>query len=439
VRIVAPQLGEPLQALAAAGRIEHSAEAFRPAHLAGQHLVIAAAGSAETNRAVAAAAQAERIWVNVVDDADASSAIVPAIVDRSPLVIAVSSGGAAPMLARAVRERIETLVDQGLGAVADFLESWRRTIREQLPDLLRRRRAYSRILHGPIARLVRSGRRAEADAALTALLDGGGDAAAGRVILVGAGPGDPGLLTLKALRALQEADVILHDRLVASEVLALARRDAERISVGKQAGGHGMCQLEINHLMAERAARGETVVRLKGGDPLIFGRGGEEMEFLRERGLDFEVVPGITAALACAAYAGIPLTHRGVAESVRFITAHCRESLGKTDWRALATRRETLAVYMGVGEIERLVDELRRHGRPGRTPVAIIERGSTAAQRVLKTTLTGALRFAQEHAIQAPALFVIGEVAAFAEKLHWFGEPPTIDPGRTPAASLRSA
>jgi uroporphyrin-III C-methyltransferase / precorrin-2 dehydrogenase / sirohydrochlorin ferrochelatase len=440
VSVVAPQLVESLRALSTDGRIEHIAGKFCADHISGRHLVIAATGRAEVNRAVASAAQTLRVWANVVDDAALSTAVVPAIIDRSPLLVAVSSGGTAPMLARAVRERVETMLDHGLGALATFLDRWREMIRARLPDLSQRRAVYSRILRGPIARLAQRGQPKAADAAMQELLTPGAQSPlTGRVLLVGAGPGDPGLLTLNALRALQDADVILYDRLVSVEVLALARRDAERVNVGKCAGAHGMSQQAIHALMAERVARGETVVRLKGGDPLTFGRGGEEMLYLREHGIEFEVVPGVTAALACAAYAGIPLTHRAVAESVRFITAHCRESLDQTDWRALASNRETLAIYMGVSQLERVVSELRRHGRASRTPIAIIENGSNAAQRVFKTTLGGVLRIAGQHALRAPALFIVGEVADFAERLHWFGEPPLIDAAGAPRALQHSA
>ncbi|MDE2317653.1 MAG: uroporphyrinogen-III C-methyltransferase, partial [Xanthomonadaceae bacterium] len=256
----------------------------------------------------------------------------------------------------------------------------------------------------------------------------------GSVVLVGAGPGDPGLLTLRGLRALNEADVILHDRLVSAGVLELARRDAERIEVGKQAGNHHATQDEIHALLLEHAQAGRRVVRLKGGDPFVFGRGGEELEFLRDHGIPYEVVPGITAALACAAHAGVPLTHRDHAQSVRFVTAHCRESLDVLDWRALAQERQTLAVYMGVAGLADLQRQLLAHGRAATTPFALVENGSRTNQRVVTGTLAHLSERAVAHAVRSPALLILGEVAVLAGRLAWFGAPPV---GEAPGAPPR--
>jgi uroporphyrin-III C-methyltransferase/precorrin-2 dehydrogenase/sirohydrochlorin ferrochelatase len=244
------------------------------------------------------------------------------------------------------------------------------------------------------------------------------------VVLVGAGPGDPGLLTLRALRALNEADVILHDRLVSAEVLELARRDAERIEVGKQAGNHHTTQDGIHALLLQHARAGRRVVRLKGGDPFVFGRGGEELEFLRAHGVPYEVVPGITAAVACAAHAGVPLTHRDHAQSVRFVTAHCQSSHDTLDWAALAQERQTLAVYMGVAELGVLQAQLIGHGRAPSTPFALVENGSRAEQRVITGCLANLAERATFHAVRSPALLILGEVAALAPSLAWFGAPP---------------
>ncbi|WP_333904594.1 uroporphyrinogen-III C-methyltransferase, partial [Achromobacter insolitus] len=264
---------------------------------------------------------------------------------------------------------------------------------------------------------------AQAEAALEAALAAPQAPATGSVVLVGAGPGDPGLLTLKALRALNEADVILHDRLVSDEVMGLARRDAERVSVGKLPGeNHNATQARIHKLMVEHARAGRRVVRLKGGDAFIFGRGGEELEYLRAHGVRYEVVPGITAALACAAYAGIPLTHREHAQSVRLVTAHCREDEDNLDWPALAREKQTLAFYMGVGQLDLLTNRLLAHGRSPDTPFALIENGSRPEQRVLSGTLERLPSLAAEHAIQSPALLIVGEVAGLAPQLQWFGQ-----------------
>ena len=261
-------------------------------------------------------------------------------------------------------------------------------------------------------------------------------AAVGSVALVGAGPGDPGLLTLRALRLLNQADVILHDHLVSDDVLRLARRDAEFIDVGKQAGDHKTSQDRIHALMLEHARAGHRVVRLKGGDPFVFGRGGEELEFLRAHDIAFEVVPGITAALACAAYAGIPLTHREHAQSVRLVTAHGKESIDGLDWRALAQERQTLAVYMGVAGLDRLRTRLLAHGRDAATPFALIENGSRPEQRVVRGTLSNLPERAREEVVRSPALLILGEVAALAERLHWFGARPLLTPSPAAPASI---
>ena len=426
VSVGAPALTAKLARWAMQSRIQHVAGTFDEAWLDGAWLVIAATADAGVNGRVAAAAEERRIFANVVDDAELSAFHVPAVIDRSPLQIAISSGGAAPMLARSVREHLETILDHALGPLARLLARARAKVRAAFTDLSSRRAFYRRVVDGEVARLVRAGRCAEADAAFDRELRGGGSPV-GRVVLVGAGPGDPGLLTLRALRALNEADVILHDRLVSRDVLDLARRDAERVDVGKQAGNHRVTQERIHALMLEHARAGKRVVRLKGGDPFIFGRGGEELEYLHEHGISHEVVPGITAALACAAYAGVPLTHRDHAQSVQFVTAHCRESLDALDWKSLAAPRQTLAIYMGVGQLAALRQHLLAAGRAADTPVVVIENGSRSEQRVIVSNLAALAGLGERHAVRSPALLVVGEVAALAERLAWFGAPPVID------------
>lgn len=328
------------------------------------------------------------------------------------------------MLARLLRERLETLLDHSLGALATLMARLRKRIRARLPDMAARRGFYESLLAGPVATLLQNGRPDEAMAAAERTLANARTAASGSVVLVGAGPGDPGLLTLRALRVLNEADVILHDRLVSADVLALARRDAERIEVGKQAGRHHTTQDGIHGLLLQHARAGRRVVRLKGGDPFVFGRGGEELEFLRAHDIPCEVVPGITAAVACAAYAGVPLTHRDHAQSVRFVTAHCQASRDTLDWAALASERQTLAVYMGVGELGTLQARLIEHGRVASTPFALVENGSRPSQRVVCGTLANLAERARAHAVRSPALLILGEVAALAPSLAWFGAPP---------------
>ena len=438
VVVVAPALTSALEAAVNNGQAVHCAREFTGADLDGARLVIAATDAALVNRAVAHAAEARSIWVNVVDDLELSTGILPAIVDRSPLTVAISTAGTAPALARFVRARIEESVDESLGRLATFLAAWRGRIKSGIADVTLRRRFYDWLLHGPVAGLVRNQRQPEAVRALTAALASGVQVASGSVVLVGAGPGDPGLLTLHALRALQSADVVLYDRLVSAEVLALARREAQLLPVGKSSQGHSVSQSRINELLVEHAQLGRRVVRLKGGDPFVFGRGGEELEHLARHGIRFEVVPGITAALACAAYAGIPLTHREYSYSLRFVTAHCHDSLDAIDWYGLARERETLAIYMGTALLGALRTKLLAHGRAASTPIALIENGSRPEQRVIVGTLEALESLAMEHSVRAPALLIIGETAALAARLHWFGAAP-VGAGEAAEQALASA
>lgn len=430
VRVGAARLDPELVRWADEGRLEALSGEFDPSWLDGAWLVVAATDDPAVNRAVAAAAEARRIWANVVDDAELSSVHLPARVERGPVQVAISSGGGAPMLARHLREQLEILLDESLGPLAELLTRARDSIRARLPDLASRRRFFDRVLRGPVPGLLRRGETVQAWRAFIAALEPRPSDLRGSVALVGAGPGDPGLLTLRALRVLNEADVILHDRLVSAEVLAFARRDAEFIEVGKQVGGdHHATQERIHQLLVEHARQGKRVVRLKGGDPFVFGRGGEELEVVREHGIDFEVVPGITAAIACGAYAGIPLTHREHAQSVRFITAHTKDGEDAMDWAALAQEKQTLAFYMGVSGLEHIRDRLVAHGRSASTPFAIIENGTRPEQRVVLGRLADLPGLARSHGVGAPALLVIGEVAALAASLHWFGSKPLTAPG----------
>lgn len=423
VVVGAPALTPALAALVSKGRLRHLPGTFNPDWLQDVWLVVAATDDRTVNAAVSQAAEARRIFSNVVDDPELSSFQVPSIVDRSPVIVAISSSGVAPVLARRIRERIESLFDHTLGQLAGLAAVYRKRIRASHPDLGARRRFYDWLLDGPVAGFLRQQQPAQAEAALADALAAPIAPAEGSVVLVGAGPGDPGLLTLKALRALNEADVILYDRLVSDEVMSLARRDAERVPVGKLPGeNHHATQARIHGLLVEYAQAGRRVVRLKGGDAFIFGRGGEELEFLRAHGVRYEVVPGITAALACAAYAGIPLTHREHAQSVRLITAHCREDEDNLDWPALAREKQTLAFYMGVGQLDLLTQRLLRHGRSPDTPFALIENGSRPEQRVVSGRLAQLPELARDHAVRSPALLIVGEVAGLAPQLHWFGQ-----------------
>lgn len=427
VALVAPALDATLAPLVRMQRITHLGATFAPHQLDDAWLVIAATDDPLVNRVVAEAANTRRLWVNVVDDAELASAQLPARVQRGPLQIAISSGGAAPMLARHLREQLESQLDESLGTLAQLFVTLRSRIRARLPELPARRVFFRRALDGRVQAQLRRGDIDAARESLEAELEQANPTPRGRVSLVGAGPGDPGLLTLRALRVLNDADVILHDRLVSAEVLALARRDAQRIEVGKRVGGnHDATQQRIHALMIELARAGKHVVRLKGGDPFVFGRGGEELQALRAHGIDYEVVPGITAAVACAAHAGIPLTHRAHAQSLRILTAQAKAGEAEHDWAALAQPGQTRVFYMGVSGLEHLRDKLVGHGLPASTPFALIENGSLPQQRVIAGTLATLPVLAREHAVQAPALLIVGEVAAFATELHWFGAAPLV-------------
>lgn len=430
IRLVAPQVTAELRAEATAGRLDLVAEEFAPRHLDEAWLVVAATDDARVNEAVAVAAAARRVWANVVDDVAHSSVQVPARVERGPLQVAISSGGAAPMLARHLRELLEAQLDESWGALARLLARYRRLIRARFPDIGARRDFFERVIHGEVPGLLRAGRAAAARDALRALLQARAPRRRGRVVLVGAGPGDAGLLTLRALRVLAQADVVLHDRLVSADVLARIRRDAELIDVGKRAGdpgsadAHAATQARIHALMLEHARAGRTVVRLKGGDPFVFGRGGEELESLAAHGIPFEVVPGVTAALACAAYAGIPLTHRDHAQSLQLATAHGRDEADACDWATLAAPRQTTVFYMGVAAAPRVAERLVAHGLPAGTPVAIVENGARPEQRVVLGSLATLAEDVRRHAVKSPALLIVGQVAALAGRLAWYGAPP---------------
>jgi len=417
VTVVAPALHEQLQARAARGELQHVAAAFAPEHLAQAVAAVAATDDAGVNAAVSRAARARRVPVNVVDDAGLSSFIFPAIIDRSPLLVAVSSAGAAPVLARQVREQIEALLPARLGALARFMGAQRARVRRALGPWARRG-FWERLAAGPVASRVLAADEAGAERALlrelrACELTGAASAAPlGEVYLIGAGPGDPDLLTLRALQLLQQADVILYDRLVALELLQRARRDAQCIFVGKEAGDSGR-QERIHQMLVRLALEGKRVARLKGGDPFVFGRGGEELEALAAHGIPCRVVPGITAALGAAASAELPLTHRRLAHSVTFVSGH-EDGGALPDWRFFANPQHTVVFYMGVAQLAHIVARLRAAGATADHPVAIIEQATRPAQRVLRSTLGAVAALAAARAVRPPALLVTGNVAAFA-------------------------
>jgi uroporphyrin-III C-methyltransferase / precorrin-2 dehydrogenase / sirohydrochlorin ferrochelatase len=423
ITLVAPRIEPEIERRAAAGRVTLAIREFVPDDLCGARLVVAATSRRALNRWIASLCDTRSIPVNVVDDREASRVIVPALIDRDPVLIAVSSGGASPVLARRVRERLEALISKRTGKLASWLAELRAVSRRRLRGPDARRRFFESLVDGPAARRFIEGDESGARRLAQRLLASSAASApaAGEVTLVGAGPGDPELLTLKALRALQDADVILHDRLVPEAVLDFARRDAERLCVGKSAGGAGATQAQINDLLIEHARRGRRVVRLKGGDPFIFGRGGEELEALARAGIGFSVVPGISAANGCAAYAGIPLTHREYAHSVSFVTGHDDEGGSEPDWRALARPKTTAVIYMGLARLSRIAARLIEHGAPPERPAAVISRGTTPEQQVTVAPLAHVAAAVQSRGHESPALLIVGEVAALHATLSWFG------------------
>jgi uroporphyrin-III C-methyltransferase / precorrin-2 dehydrogenase / sirohydrochlorin ferrochelatase len=422
VTVVAPEIVAPFMERVARGSIRLNLREFAVADLVGARLVIVATSRRAVNRWIANLCEAQSIPVNVVDDREASRFIMPAVIDRDPVMIAISTGGASPVLARRLRERLEASVPKRIGEFAAWLGSLRRAARRRLPDTDARRRFFEALVDGPAGRRFVAGDEQGARRAAHQLLAAGraAPAARGEVTLVGAGPGDPELLTLKALRALQDADVILHDRLVSPAVLDLARRDAARICVGKAAGNAGSTQAQINELLIAHAAMGKRVVRLKGGDPFIFGRGGEELEALARARVSFSVIPGVTAAAGCAAYAGIPLTHRDYAHSVTFVTGHDDKGDREPDWRALATPGTTAVFYMGLARLEHIVARLRAHGAAPSLPAAIIAQGTLPDQHVLTATLATIGEVAARANFESPALLIVGQVVSLHASLAWF-------------------
>lgn len=383
-------------------------------------LVIVATDDTDFNAQVSAEARAARIPVNVVDSPDLCTVIFPAIVDRSPLQIAISSGGTSPVLARLIRGRLESWIPAPYGKLAQLAARYRDRVKQRFGDLNQRRGFWEKVLEGPVAEAVFSGNEEWAEQQLDELLINPELPAVGEVYLVGAGPGDPDLLTFRALRLMQQADIVLYDRLVSKEVMELVRRDAELVYVGKTAGDHPVTQENINRKLAEYARQGKRVLRLKGGDPFIFGRGGEEITHLAEQGVPFQVVPGITAASGCASYAGIPLTHRDHAQSVRFITGHQRNGVLDLPWQELTTPNQTLVFYMGLNGLETICAKLVQHGMNPDMPAALIEKGTSQRQRVFTATVMTLPDVVRAGEARAPTLIIVGGVVSLRDQLNWF-------------------
>ncbi|MEQ9556359.1 MAG: siroheme synthase CysG [Rhodospirillales bacterium] len=418
VTVVAPDANDEILDLFEAGDIDWQARAFQHEDLAGMVLAYGATGIDAVDRQVAAAARKAGVPVNVVDRPELSSFITPAIIERDAITVAVSSGGTAPVLARGVKAAIERLLPPNLGALALFAERFRGAVKAVVPEGRARLRFWDKFFDGPIAARVLAGDEQGAAEDMLSYVNRRGRAEDGIVHIVGAGPGAADLITLRGQRLLEQADVIVHDRLVGDGVLDLARRDADRIDVGKAPGRHPVPQDRINDILIDQARQGKRVVRLKGGDPFIFGRGGEEIQALNAAGIRAEVVPGITAATACAAATGIPLTHRGHTSAVTFVTGHKGDGdAPDVDWAALARSGATLAVYMGIGGAGAIANDLSRHGLAD-TPVAVIENGTRPDQRIFTGRVRGLDALVRANGITGPALIVIGDVTALANGVH---------------------
>lgn len=422
VTVVAPELCVNLENLANKGRITYIKAHFSPEHLDQAVIVIAATDDRAVNQQVSDAAKSLRLPVNVVDDPEHCSFIMPSVIDRSPVVVAVSTGGSSPVLARLLRARLETLIPGSYGRLALLADKFRGKVKQHFSEPGQRRIFWEKTFQGPIAEMIFAGREDQAAAALEKSIESehADTQPQGEVYLVGGGPGNPDLLTFRALRLMQQADVIVYDNLVTPQVLELTRRDADRIFVGKQRANHAMRQEEINQLLVKLAKEGKRVLRLKGGDPFIFGRGGEEIETLSDNHIPFQVVPGITAASGVASYAGIPLTHRDYAQACVFVTGHLKNDTMDLDWEMLARPNQTVVIYMGLLGLPVLCQQLIAHGLTPDTPAAIVQQGTTPSQRVVTGTLKALPKLAMDAELKPPTLIIVGKVVSLQGKLAWF-------------------
>lgn len=424
VLVVSPLLCDELEQLKSTDKIRHQQRVYRSDDLDNCVLVIAATDQADLNERISLEAGSRKIPVNVVDNPALCSFIMPSIIDRSPVQIAVSTGGASPVLARLIRTRLEGLIPAAYGKLGVLVEGFRDRVKAAFPRVEQRRNFWETILEGTVAELVFAGHDREAHDMLQRAINehSASPQLIGEVFLVGAGPGDPDLLTFRALRLMQKADAVVYDRLVSPAIMELVRRDAEVIYVGKERAKHTMKQENINQLLVRLAKQGKRVLRLKGGDPFIFGRGGEEIETLAEEQVPFQIIPGITAAIGCSSYAGIPLTHRDYAQSCVFVTGHLKDGSVDLNWKALAHTHQTVVFYMGLHGAPTLCKELVAHGLPETTPVALVEQGTTPQQRVYTATLATLLDVIADEDIQPPTLIIVGEVVNLHDKLKWVEE-----------------
>jgi len=422
VTVVSPEVSAELEQLLADHGGVWQQSRYRETDLHGKKLAVAATPERATNEQIYQHAMALSLPVNVVDAPELCSFIFPSIIDRDPLLIAITSSGKSPVLARILRRKIEAMVPAAYGRLAEFAGRFRQLVKEHIVQDTPRRLFWEQAMEGTLAEQVLAGRERQAEAQLRERLQDTEALHGGEVYLIGAGPGDPDLMTFKAARLLQSADVVLYDRLVSPVIVDMARRDAQRIYVGKKRADHAVAQTDINQLLLELAQQGKRVVRLKGGDPFIFGRGGEEIELLAKHRIPFQVVPGITAANGAACYAGIPLTHRDYAQSVRFVAGYLKGDRVEHDWSVFQSTTETLVFYMGLIGLPVICEQLQAHGRSPDTPVALVERGTLLEQRVLLGTLATMVDVVEREQPTAPTLIIVGDVVRLHEGLAWFGE-----------------
>jgi len=420
LKVVAPQISDDISQLASAGQLIK--ECYRAEHLQGVQWVVAATDCAQVNMQVFQDAMAAGLPINIVDRADLSTFTLPSVIRRDPMLIAIGSGGASPVLARAVRSRIESAIPASFGDLAQLMARYRDVVKRTIGSLNARRRLWQDVVDGPVAEALFSGNPQIAERLLKERIEcaDSKEHARGEVFLVGAGPGDPDLLTVKATRLMQLADIVLYDNLVSDAILDMTRADAERVYVGKRASNHAMPQAQISQLLVDYAQQGKRVLRLKGGDPFIFGRGGEEIELLAQTKIPFQVVPGITAAAGCGAYAGIPLTHRDCSQSVRFITGHLAREGSELPWDELVQPHQTIVFYMGLLGLPNIVQRLQQHGLPADYPIALIEKGTLPEQRVVVGTLSNICDEVAAKEVRGPTLIIMGEVVKKRDQLQWF-------------------
>jgi uroporphyrin-III C-methyltransferase/precorrin-2 dehydrogenase/sirohydrochlorin ferrochelatase len=424
--IVTPELGDELSSLAETYSFKHKVGALNADDLSACVVVFGCSDNDTLNQELYELAQDAGIMVNVSDKTESCDFIMPAVVDRNPLLIAISSGGTSPLLTRILKARFETTIPAAYGRLAEFAGGYRDRIKALIPNMTRRLRFWESMVSGPVAEHLFSNQLEQAESLMERLLEDAAETAdtpfSGEVYLVGAGPGDPDLLTFRALRLMQQADVVLYDRLISDGILNLVRRDAERIYVGKLPKDHTVAQEEISNMLIRLAQAGKRVLRLKGGDPFVFGRGGEEIETLSDHGITFQVVPGVTAANGCASYAGIPLTHRDHAQACVFVTGHVKNGELDLNWKSLIQPRQTVVVYMGLASLGVVMLGFLSNGADPATPAAIIENGTRAGQRVITGTLASLRELAIEAGIKSPALIIVGSVVTLHNKLSWFAD-----------------